>query len=54
MRPCFLQGRLCFFDRFSTGCRTGYACLDGARPNGAGTAEVCLPDVVTEADGESR
>lgn len=35
----------CDFDRFEAGCRAGYACLDGARPGGAGSAEICLPDL---------
>lgn len=35
----------CDFTRLpDTGCREGYACLDGVRPNNAGTADVCLPD----------
>lgn len=38
----------CDFERFETGCRAGYACLDGERPNMAGTADVCLPDIAAE------
>lgn len=40
----------CDFARFASGCRAGYACLDGARPEMAGTAEVCLPDPALDAD----
>jgi zinc D-Ala-D-Ala carboxypeptidase len=40
----------CDFDRFpDAGCRGGYACLDGERPNAAGQAEVCRPDVLPES-----
>ena len=44
----------CDFSRFpEAGCREGYTCLDGERPDGSARADVCrpegqLPDAVTE------
>ncbi len=35
----------CDFGLFpGAGCREGYACLDGERPDGSRSADVCLPD----------
>lgn len=34
----------CDFERFTTGCRAGYACLDGERPDGSRSADVCLAE----------
>lgn len=34
----------CDFDQFPLGCREGYTCLDGQRPNLGATADVCRPE----------